>query len=78
MSEYLHANIQWAAVRRLLNPDLERFEGLLNNAFIFDETPEGHEFWAEYCYRGKPRDKAFYVALGRMIATRYSFAGADK
>jgi hypothetical protein len=35
----------------------------LSSAFIFEGTPQGHAFWAEYAYKRKPYDDNFETTL---------------
>lgn len=41
-------------------------EGLLE-AFRFYASPQGHDFWAEYAFQGKPIDEAYHAALQAII-----------
>lgn len=39
---------------------------LVGDLFVFEFSPQGHDFWADYAYKDKPVDDAFIIALVEM------------
>lgn len=39
----------------------------LGRAFIFDATPEGHDYWGKFAYRGKELTEEAEAKLRKML-----------
>ena len=44
---------------------------LIAGGFSWVSTPQGHQFWSDYIYYGKPIDKEFLDALALALGTTY-------